>query len=197
MATKPATKFVSNKLGQLVTPAGSALFVSCPNASQYDETKQEASILLSADDYATFKAQIDGLIAAYEGELVVDASTMEMPVKDNTDKEGAPTGEFIVKAKTGMQYPAKLYDANAVAFTPTPGFSVANRSKIKLSVSAELINTKVYKGLVLRLNAVMLISSTPWAGSNPFSPEEGGDFDSSAGLPTATADADTDTDWAD
>lgn len=189
---KPATKFVSNKLGQIVTPAGSALFVSCPNASQYDETKQEASILLTADDYAVFQASLNKLIAAYEGELVVTVADMEMPAKDATDKEGNPTGDVILKAKTGMQYPAKLYDAKGVAFNPTPGFNVANRSKIKLSVSAELINTKVYKGLVLRLNAVQVISSNPFTGTNPFGAEDG-DFDASVATPfNTTGDGD---DW--
>lgn len=193
MATKTAAKFISNKLGQLVTPKGSALFISCPNASSFDETRQEASILLSADDYAAFKAQIDALVAAYEGELVVDPTTMEMPVKDATDKEGAPTGEFIVKAKTGMRFPAKLYDANSKQFAPAPGFSVANRSTIKLSVSAELISTKVYKGLVLRLNGVQIISANPFVGANPFGAEDG-DFD--ATTPVVAQDEDT-SDWAD
>ena len=191
---KAPAKFVSNKLGQLVTPKGAALFVSCPAASQFDDSKQEASILLTADDYAVLKGQLDALVASYEGELVVDPATMEMPVKDATDKEGAPTGDFIIKAKTGMQYPAKLYDAAGKPFAPTPGFSVANRSTIKLSVSAELINTKVYKGLVLRLNAVQIISSNPFQGANPFGAEDG-DFNG-GDTPVAVIDEDT-ASWAD
>jgi len=195
MALKPTAKFVSNKLGQIVTPVGSALFVSCPNASAFDEAKQEASLILSADDYAIFKGELDKLIAAYEGELVVNTAGMDMPVKPAVDKEGAPTGDFIIKAKTSMQYPAKLYSANGKPFAPAPGFQLANRSKIRLSVSAELVNTKVYKGLVLRLNGLLIISSTPWAGANPFSGlDDGGDFEYADGVTSAPV-AD-DEDWA-
>lgn len=192
MALKPTTAIKSNKLGQIVTPAGSALFVSCPNASQFDEEKQEASIVLSPDDYKVFKASLDKLIASYEGDLVVDVSTMELPVKDATDKEGNPDGNFIVKAKTAMKYPAKLYNAKGTPLAPTPGFSVPNRSKIKLSVSAELVSTKVYKGLVLRLNGIQIISSTPWSGSNPFSAEDG-DFTGDEAFGATSA---GDDDWA-
>jgi len=192
MALKPTAKFVSNKLGAIVTQSGAALFVSCPNASEFDETRQEASIILSPEAYETFTADLNKLVKAYEGELVVDPTKMELPVKGSVDKEGNPTGEFIVKAKTAMIYPSKLYNAKGIAFNPAPGFSVPNRSKIKLSVSAELINTKVYKGLVLRLNAVQVISSTPWSGSNPFTTEDG-DFDyHTDGF---TPEASSDDDW--
>lgn len=192
MALKPTAAIKSNKLGQIVTPAGSALFVSCPNASQYDEEKQEASIILTQDDYKVFKASLDKLIASYDGELVVDTSSMDMPVKDATDKEGNPDGNVIVKAKTAMKYPAKLYNAKGTPIVPTPGFSVSNRSKIKLSVSAELVSTKVYKGLVLRLNGIQIISSTPWGGNNPFSAEDG-DFTGDEGFGASTT---GDDDWA-
>lgn len=193
MALKPTTAIKQNKLGQIVTPAGSALFVSCPNPSTYDEEKQEASIILTQDDYKAFKASLDKLISSYDGELVVDPAIMDMPVKDATDKEGNPDGNVIVKAKTAMKYPAKLYNAKGTPIVPTPGFSVPNRSKIKLSVSAELVSTKVYKGLVLRLNGVQIISSTPWAGANPFS-EEDGDFTGDTGFGGAPATGDDD--WA-
>lgn len=186
MALKPTTAIKQNKLGQIVTPKGSALFVSVPNVSTYDPEKQEASIVLSPEDYATFKADVDALIAKYQDELVVDTSSMDMPVRAATDKDGNPTGDMIVKAKTSIKYPAKLYNAKAVVFSPPAGFSVANRSTIKLAVSAELVSTRVYKGLVLRLNSVMIISSnasnlsisaSPWVGTNPFTPDSEGDFE--------------------
>ena len=160
------TKASSNKLGQFVTPAGSALFVSAPAASSFDANKQEASIILSAEDHAAVMAQLDTMMASYEGVLVVAKDKLKFPFKEATDKEGNETGEFIWKAKTSVQYPAKFFDAKGQNFKPAPGFTVANRSKIRLSVSAEIVSTSLYKGLVLRLNGIKIISSTPWAGGN-------------------------------
>jgi hypothetical protein len=170
---KAQTKAPSNKLGQIVTPIGSALFVSCPNASAFDENKQEATIVLSAEDYAVFKRDLDALIKDYDGKLVVDPDKMTMPVKPAEDADGNPTGEYMIKAKTAMKYPARLYNAKGGSFNPPAGFQVANRSKIRLQVSAELISTNMFKGLVLRLNAVQIISSTPWAGNSPFGATDG------------------------
>jgi hypothetical protein len=160
------TKASSNKLGQFVTPAGSALFVSAPAASSFDPNKQEASIILSAEDHAAVMAQLDTMMASYEGALVVAKDKLKFPFKEATDKEGNETGEFIWKAKTSVQYPAKFFDAKGQNFKPASGFTVANRSKIRLSVSAEIVSTSLYKGLVLRLNGIKIISSTPWAGGN-------------------------------
>jgi hypothetical protein len=190
------TKASSNKLGSLISPVGSALFVSAPAASSFDPNKQEASIILSAEDHATMMAQIDGLIAAYEGALVVAKDKLKYPFKNVEDKEGNETGEFLWKAKTSVQYPSKFFDANGQGFKPAPGFTVANRSKIRLAVSAEIVSTSLYRGLVLRLNAIKIISSTPWAGgTDPFSGvTDEGDF--AYDSQTVVADA-PDTDWVD
>lgn len=193
MAMKP-TAIKQNKLGQIVTPKGSALFVSAPNPSQYDEDKIEASIVLSKEDFEAFKASVISMANKYEGELVADLDKMAWPAKEATDKDGNPTGEMIVKAKTAIKYPPKMYNAKGTPIVITPGFSVPNRSTIKLSASVEIVSTKVYTGVVLRLNGIQIISSTPWAGSNPFSAEEG-DFTGDEGF-GSTSGSDVDDDWA-
>lgn len=196
MAIKPTTtKTASNKLGQLVTPVGSALFVSSPKPSQFDANKEEASIILSADDYAKFITNIDTLIANYEGDLVVAKDKLKYPVKEATDKEGNLTGEMIVKAKTSINFPAKFYGADGALFTPTASFSVPNRSKIRLAVSVEIVSTSLYKGIVLRLNGIKIISATPWAGGNdPFAGlDDDGDFAYSSVEDSMGSD---DSDWA-
>jgi len=195
MAT-PTTKTASNKLGQIVTPAGSALFVSAPAASSFDPNKQEASIILTAEDHAVLMAQIEKIMADYEGTLVVAKDKLKFPVKEATDKEGNETGEMIWKAKTSVQYPAKFFDAKGQNFKPALGFTVANRSKIRLSVSVEIVSTSLYKGLVLRLNAIKIISSTPWAGgTDAFAGiEDEGDYSYEAG---AMVDGVDNNEWVD
>jgi hypothetical protein len=192
MATK-AAKAPSNKLGTLVTPVGSALFVSSPRPSQFDANKEEASIILSAEDHAILMAQIDKLMDEYEGELVVPKAKLKYPFKEAVDKEENPTGEMIWKAKTSIQYPCKFYDASGTNFKPDATFQVANRSKIRLAVSVEVIKTSMFQGVVLRLNAIRIISATPWAGNDPFAGyDDGGDFsyDSAAGSDSVADDMD-------
>ncbi|MCI4438003.1 MAG: hypothetical protein JHC33_14440 [Ignisphaera sp.] len=192
---KIKTQAPKNKLGSLLTPIGSALFVSCPNASAFDETKQEASIVLTPEDYESFKAQLDALIDNCTEELVVAKDKMAMPIKPETDKEGNPTGNYILRAKTSMIYKAKLYNADRSEFKPDAGFQVANRSKIRLSISVEVMATSMYKGLVFRLNAIQIISASPWANANPFDAVEGGDFVYHTDAEDTTDDQSEDIEW--
>lgn len=176
-APKAGTKVPSVKLGTEVTPVGSALFVSAPRASAFDETKQEAKLVLSAEDYAAFSAKIQSLLKEHESELPVAIDKLKLPFKVAEDKEGNPTGEMILNTKTAMKYPARFYDKNGNIFNPGMDFQVANRSKIRLAVSLEVVKTSLYTGVVARLNGIKIISSTPWAGANPFgSTEDDGDF---------------------
>lgn len=193
-ATKTATKIQSIKLGGFVTPVGSALFVSCPNASQFDPLKQEASILLSAEDWAGLKAQIDKALVENNAYALVPEAKMQYPITDSVDADGNATGDIRLKSKTAMQYPAKLLDSKGKPITVTPGFSIANRSKIRLAIGVEVVSTGMYKGIICRLNAVKVISASPWAGADPFAGyDDEGDYES----PVANAmDADeSDVDW--
>lgn len=197
VANKTQAKIKSFKLGQFVTPVGSALFVSSPNPSQYDSEKEEGSIILSADDWATVKGQIDAALKANEAELPVPIASMKYPVKDATDGEGNPTGEFILKAKTSIKYPAKFYDTDGKPFVPDAGFNVPNRSKIRLSISFEVVSTSLYKGIVARLNAIKVISATPWSGANPFGDtQDEGDYMYTPAGSTPQED-DQEQDWVD
>jgi hypothetical protein len=195
MALKPATKTTAVKLGQEVTPVGSALFVSAPRPSQFDDTKIEAGLILSAEDYATFIGRINTLLKEHEAELPAPIAQLKMPFKEATDAEGNPTGEMILKSKTGVRFAPKFFDANGQAFNPGPDFQVANRSKIRLAVSFEAMKTSMFTGVVCRLNGIKMISASPWSGSNPFGDtQDEGDFaygDSPVGATVAD-----DEDWA-
>ena len=194
---KIKTKAPKNKLGTLTTPIGSALFVSCPNASTFDDSKQEASIVLTPEDYAIFKADLDELIDACPEELVVAKDKMAMPIKPELDSDKNPTGNYIVRAKTSMVYKAKLYNADKTEFKPDAGFQVANRSKIRLAIAVEVMATSMHKGLVFRLNALQMISASPWANQNPFDAVEGGDFAYDGSTPQVDDSDDDDDSWVD
>ena len=198
-AAKPTTKVAKNKLGNVVTPRGSALFVSYPRVSQFDENKYEASIILSGEDHEKLLADLNARMDASEEPLVVAKDKIKYPFKDAVDKEGNPTGEFIWKAKTNVKYPPKLYDGSGKMFVPSPDFNIPNRSVIRLAVGAEVVNTSLYKGLVLRLNSIAVVSASPWQGVNPFAGiEDSGDFTYSEGMTMGTSttdDSDLDDDW--
>lgn len=198
MAPAVKAKIQSVKLGSFVTPVGSALFVSCPNASQFDDSKQEASILLSAEQWAELKVQIDKAMEENNAYAVVPKDKMKYPIKDATDSDGNSTGDIILKGKTSIQYPAKLLDSKGKPIVVTPGFSIPNRSKIRLALGVEVVSTGMYKGVICRLNAIKVISANPWAGSNPFDGfDDDGDFDGSAPVANAMNSDESDVDWAD
>jgi hypothetical protein len=195
MAT-PTAKFESVKLGQFVTPVGSALFVSSPHPSQYDALKEEASILLSSDDWAILKAQIDAKLVELNGYKLVAEKNMKYPIKEAVDKEGNETGDIILKSKTSIKYPAKFVDGNGKSFVPGDTFSVANRSKIRLAVGFEVVNTALYKGLVARLNAIKIISTSDFGGANQFEGiDDEGDYSYNGDAETPVV-PEADVDWA-
>lgn len=194
MAPATKAKIQSIKLGSFVTDIGSALFVSSPNPSQYDANKEEASILLSAEQWEAFKTQLDKAMAENNAYSVVPEDKMRYPIKEATDSDGNLTGDIIVKAKTGIQYPAKILDSKGKPVVTGPGFSIPNRSKIRLAVGAEVIATSLYKGCLLRLNAIKILSASPWAGNDPFAGyDDEGDYE--APVANAMDTDESDVDW--
>jgi len=143
----------------IVTGLGKALFVSCPAASQYDENKQEATILLDETEANILKGRLQDFMdsADVKESKLKDTGFVDALFKDDVDAEGNLTGLFKVKAKTAMQYPAKLYDASGNPFTPTPGFKIPNRADIRLSVKPEVMKTSMFTGIVLRLQAIKIV----------------------------------------
>jgi len=168
MALTPKKSAVESiKLGQFVTPKGSALFVSVPEASPYDANKQEASILLKAEEWEVLKAQIEAKITENNAYTLVPEDRVEWPIKLAKDKEGNETGDIILKSKTGMQYPAKVLDVSGKNITnDTTG--IPNRSVIRLALGAEIIKSMKYSGVIFRLNVIKVLQASPWADHDPF-----------------------------
>lgn len=195
MATvKAPTSVAKNKLGAVITEIGSALFVSAPNPSQFDESKIEAGIVLSGEDFKKLEAQVDSMIDALEEPLVCDRKLCKINAKQQTDQEGNLLDSYLLKSKTGIQYAPKYYDAQNKAFVPGVGFSIPNRSKIRLALSAEVCSSAMFKGLTFKLNGIKIISSNPWNGKNQFEGiEDEGDYAFDANAPVA----EVAVDWAD
>jgi len=173
---KVKTQITSVKGPVVITEKGKALFVSCPAASQYDATKQEATILLDQagkDKLAgTLQDWIDSPEVKESG--LKDKGYVEALFKEDTDADGNSTGLFKVKTKTAMIYPAKLYTASGAVFTPPAGFSLPNRSDIRLSMKPEVMKTSMFEGIVLRLQAIKIIDVPQFDDGMGGVAEEGG-----------------------
>ena len=166
----------SAKSSVMVTDKGLALFVSCPAASPYDDSKQEASILLDEAGKAKLQAQLQDFLDTPEAKAtgIKDTGYAEKAFKADTDQDGNPTGLYRVKAKTAMIYAAKLYTAAGKVYTPTPGFQLPNRSTIRMSVKAELMSTSMFTGIVLRLQAIKIIDVPTYDDGMSGVEDEGG-----------------------
>ena len=152
-----------NKNGQtlkmqvaLLTDIGEALFVSYPNASQFDDSKMEASIRVTEAQKDAFVAKLEPFIQASCDALKVDRSKIELPVKPSHDKEGSPDGKWIIKSKTGIEYKPRVFNAANVEIHPD---SIANGSTIRLKVSAAFTNSPKFKGISLRLGGIQVIQA--------------------------------------
>jgi len=187
------TGITSVKGPVMITEKGKSLFVSCPNASQYDPDRQEATILLdqAGKDILAGKMQdwIDG--PEFKESGLKDTGFVEALFKADEDQDGSPTGFYKVKAKTAMIYAAKLYTASGAVFVPPAGFTLPNRSTIRMSVKPEAMSTKVFTGIVLRLQALKIID-VPQFDDGMSGVEDEGGFDGTGfagGADTAVAES--------
>ncbi len=148
------------KCGYLVTPVGKALWCSAPNPSPFDDTKTEATIIISAEQADIFRQELKDLCGDAAAQLEVDIDeAISNYMKPNTDADGNPTGEFRIKAKTGLQYPPTFADSKGKAFKPAADFTIPNRSEIRLSIGFEVQVVKpTFKGIVARLRGIQVVS---------------------------------------
>lgn len=175
----------------IVTPKGKSLFVSVPNASPYDALKQEASLTLTAADAQVLRDQLQTFLDGAEAKAsgITDKGFVEALFKEDTDADGNATGSLRIKAKTAMQYPAKLYDASGAVFNPPVGFSLPNRADIKMSIRPELMETSMFTGIVLRLQAIKILSLPTFGGDDGMGGDESSDGSFAASVGVSSWDA--------
>ena len=200
MAAKNTNKSRNNVKGSIiVTDRGQSLFVSVPNASPFDDQKQEATILLNEDAANKVKAQLQDFMDSDEVKAsgIKDTGFVENLFKEDTDQDGNPTGLQRLKAKTAMKYGCKLYDAAGAAFDPDNGFSLPNRADIKMSFTPEVMSTSMFTGITLRLKAIKILNM-PSYDDGMAGVEEDGSFSASAAPTAAESDgfeADPSDNW--
>jgi hypothetical protein len=180
----------------IVTPVGKALFVSAPRASQFDDNKQEATIVLSADAKAEVEAILKAFIKENAAEIGKKPADITIPFKEDTDSDGDFTGNYRLKAKTGMKYPAQFVGSDNSKFSPDMDYQLPNGADIRLSITPELLATSMFQGLTLRLNGIKVLGVKQY--DLGFSDDDEGDY--VYGDDTASEGTDTpqtsDDDWA-
>ena len=186
----------------MVTDKGLALFVSCPSASPYDDSKMEASILLDEAGKTKLQGQLQDFLDTPEAKAsgIKDTGFAEKAFKADTDQDGSLTGLYRVKAKTAMIYAAKLYTAAGKIYNPAPGFQLPNRSTIRMSIKPELMSSSMFEGIVLRLQAIKILSVPTYDdGMNGVEDEgdfTGGEMSAPEGSFGVEAPVDAGTGWA-
>lgn len=188
MATK-----TKNPSIRIVTPAGSALFVSCPNASKFDSDKQEASIILTQEEGDAIVAQMDAMLEEHGKAMGLNAKNVKYPMKPHTDRDGNETGNVVLKSKTGMKFPAKLLDAKGTEFTPDTSFTIPNGSTVRFSLSVVLMKTAMFSGFTARLNGIKIIDMPQ--RDLGFGEDDGGFSYSESTVESSDVDS-TEDDWA-
>ena len=154
------TKSTSVKYkGKLITPVGSALFCSGLQPSAFNDKKIEASIIITEDEKNELEAKLTAFAEEFKDAVGVDMKRFQLPIKESLDADKNPDGRYVIKAKTGVQYPPEFYDAKGSKFHPEADFRISNGSRIRLSLGAELVKTNAYQGIVLRLRAIQIIDT--------------------------------------
>ena len=152
-----APKINSVKLGKFVTAAGRALFCGGTTPSHFDATKIEGTVILDAAGRDAFQEWLDLNLPDALKATGIKASQVNNIFKDDTDRDGNPTGNYRVKAKTKLEFGQKFYDGSGNEFKPEGGFQIPNGSTIQMAVGVELMKTATFTGLVLRLNGTKIL----------------------------------------
>lgn len=139
----PAIKSV--KLGRYVTAAGSSLFGSGNTPSPYDDAKVEGTVVIDQAGKDAFQAWLDAkLTPEVLKEVGLKLTQINSIFKEDTDKEGNPTGLWRVKGKSNMKFMPKFVDGNGNEFKPAAGFKIPNRATVQLSLGVEIMKMSTF-----------------------------------------------------
>jgi len=150
-------KPTSAKLGKFVTAAGRALFCGGNTPSHFDATKIEGTVILDQEGRDAFQEWLDLNLPEALKATGIKASQLNNIFKEDTDRDGNPTGNYRVKAKTKLEFGQKFYDGSGNEFKPDGEFKIPNGSTIQMAVGVEVMKTATFTGLVLRLNGTKIL----------------------------------------
>lgn len=150
-------KVNSVKLGKFVTSAGRALFCGGNTPSHFDATKIEGTVILDEAGRDAFQEWLDLAMPDALKATGIKATQVNNIFKEDVDRDGNPTGNYRVKAKTKLEFGQKFYDGSGNEFKPEGDFQIPNGSTIQMAVGVELMKTATFTGLVLRLNGTKIL----------------------------------------
>lgn len=199
MAVKKPAKVVQAKLGRYVTAPGRALFCGGNTPSHFDPLKIEGTIILDQEGKDAFQEFIDLHLPDALAATGIPATQVADIFKDDTDRDGNPTGKFRVKAKTKIEFGQKFYDGSGNEFKPEGEFSIPNGSTIQMAIGVELMKTATFTGLVLRLMGTKILETPSYTtGLESDTGATGGfSYDSAPvySAPESQDDASSDIEW--
>lgn len=158
-----APKVNSAKLGKFVTAPGRALFCGGNTPSHFDPSKIEGTVILDQEGRDAFQEFLDLNLPEALATTGIKATQVPSIFKDDTDRDGNPTGNFRVKAKTKLEFGQKFYDGAGNEFKPEGQFTIPNGSTIQMAVSVELMKTATFTGLVLRLTGTKILETPSYS----------------------------------
>lgn len=192
-----APKVNSVKLGKYVTKAGRALFCGGTKPSHFDATKIEGTIILDEDGKEDFQNFIDMHLPDALKATGIKPTAVASVFKDDTDRDGNPTGKYRIKAKTKLEFGQKFYDGSGNEFKPEAGFEIPNGSTIQMAIGVELMKTATFTGLVLRLNGTKILEFPSYTTGLEEDTGASGNFSYDAAAPVASNDVPQEEDSGD
>lgn len=195
---------------RITTPAGIARWphLNEPDTKFNKDGDYKVNLLLGAEDTEKLRSSMQEVLQKFIAEGNAKTKKVApLPIKEATDAEGNPTGQFEIKFKlraVGVsrgerweQRPA-LFDAQGKPMTELVG----NGSKVKVGAEIVPYSTAISgTGVTLRLRAVQVLELKTVAGGDAFDSWEFGrqdGFQTTGATPNATEQEDDDNggyDW--
>ncbi|MGH7198874.1 MAG: hypothetical protein ACREH5_09085 [Candidatus Omnitrophota bacterium] len=164
------TSQTTEKRDRIVTPIGAAkwahVFKPQEGYSKKDKPKFKIDVCFDAENpewkafCGTIKKMVDALPAGTDENTGAPAAR-KYPFKREVDADDKPTGRWFIQAKTGEQYPPKVFDKFGKEMDGSK--MVGNESKVQISVMPTPYEG-FGGGITLYLNAVQVLDLVEYKG---------------------------------
>ena len=169
----------------IATPIGSAVYPKLinPDTKFNADGVYSCKIIVSEEDYNSFRAQIDPLVEQEYNKYLIASGKQKLkratePVRINDEGgfeiNAKQTAKTTTKQGDVLEFKIALYDADVKPITDEP--NIGTGSKMRLSVQPNFWNISALGfGYTLRLKAAQILELVEYSSdSNVFSKEAGG-----------------------
>lgn len=169
----------------IATPIGSAVYPKLinPDTKFNADGVYSCKIIVSEEDYNSFRAQIDPLVEQEYNKYLIASGKQKLkratePVRINDEGgfeiNAKQTAKTTTKQGDVLEFKIALYDADVKPITDEP--NIGSGSKMRLSVQPYFWNISALGfGYTLRLKAAQILELVEYSSdSNVFSKEAGG-----------------------